>query len=371
MSTPIASARSPLIAVILSLAATGLGQVYCGRIVRGLVMFLGSLLFAPAIVVAALLPPATIVLVVLILALVTVLGVYIFAVADAFRLARRGSDLFQSMDYNHPLVYALFILVGLTYSAGGLYFIRSNVFEAFAIPTASEAPTLLPGDRILVNKTTYQRRFVRRGDEVVFRVASEGVNWVKRVIALSGDTVEVKDNEVFVNGQPLSARAVATGEPRGRGARDRGGTIRGNQRRPPLSDSLRCRHEAVIGLPRGEGAGRDVFHAGRQPEQFARQPHDRIRGPWRRARRRAVPVLASRGVDPVRPDRISIDLISNQAPDPRRNLRSHAWPAGFGKRFSGILQTQSLKPLGRRFESIQLRIIATGTGFFRAISSVG
>ena len=63
MSTPNAPDRSPLIAVILSLAATGLGQIYCGRIVRGLVMFLGSLLFAPAILVAALLPPATVVLV--------------------------------------------------------------------------------------------------------------------------------------------------------------------------------------------------------------------------------------------------------------------------------------------------------------------
>lgn len=205
MSIPNASARSPLIAVILSLAATGLGQIYCGRIVRGLVMFLGSLLFAPAIVVAALLPPATTVLVGLILALLTVLGVYVFAVVDAFRLARCDRDLFQSRDYNHPLVFALFILVGLTYSAGGLYFLRSNVFEAFAIPTASELPTLLPGDRVLVNKTTYQRRFVRRGDEVVFRVPSEpGRNWVKRIIALPGDTVEVKDNEVLVNGRPLA-----------------------------------------------------------------------------------------------------------------------------------------------------------------------
>jgi signal peptidase I len=65
-------------------------------------------------------------------------------------------------------------------------------------------PTLLPGDRILVNKTTYQRRFVRRGDEVVFRVPSEpGMKWAKRVIALPGDTVELKGNEVFVNGQQL------------------------------------------------------------------------------------------------------------------------------------------------------------------------
>jgi signal peptidase I len=208
-----ASARSPLVAVILSLAATGLGQIYCGRIVRGLVLFLGSLLFAPAIVAAALLPPSTIVLAGLILALPAILGVYVFAVVDAFRLARRRRDLHPSTDYNHPAVYVLFILVGLTYAAGGPYFIRSNVFEAFLIPTASEAPTLLPGDRVLVNKTTYRSRFVRRGDEVVFRVPSEpGLNWVKRVIALSGDTVEVKDNEVLVNGNPLARRPVIRGD---------------------------------------------------------------------------------------------------------------------------------------------------------------
>ena len=45
---------------------------------------------------------------------------------------------------------------------------------------------------------------MRRGDKVVFRVSSEpGLNWVKRVIALPGDTVEVKDDEVFVNGRQL------------------------------------------------------------------------------------------------------------------------------------------------------------------------
>jgi signal peptidase I len=209
LSTQDAPARSPFVAVILSLAATGLGQIYCGRLVRGLVMFLGSLLFAPAILTAALLPPATVVLVGLILALLAVLGVYVFSVVDAFRLALRGGDQFQPKDYHRPLVYALFILVGLTYPAGGLYFVRSSVFEAFAIPSASEAPTLLPGDRFLVNKTTYARRFVRRGDQVVFQVSSEpGVKWVRRVIALPGDTVEVKGNEVFVNGQQLPREPV-------------------------------------------------------------------------------------------------------------------------------------------------------------------
>jgi len=89
LSNPETSVRSPLTAVVLSLAATGLGQVYCGRIARGLVLFLGSMLFAPAIMLASLLPQATLVLVALMLVLLAVLGVYAFAVTDAFRLARR------------------------------------------------------------------------------------------------------------------------------------------------------------------------------------------------------------------------------------------------------------------------------------------
>jgi RNA polymerase sigma factor (sigma-70 family) len=92
----------------------------------------------------------------------------------------------------------------------------------------------------------------------------------------------------------------------------------------------------------GEGAGRDVFRAGRQPEQFARQPHDRLRGPWRRARRRTVQVLASRDVDPVRrPDRISTDLIQNPQAAPPGGLRlddlaNLSWPvAARGERLGG------------------------------------
>ena len=113
---------------------------------------------------------------------------------------------------------------------------------------------------------------------------------------------EVKGNEVFVKRAAVAARELAPrGEPRGRAQVGQRGTIRGNQLRPPLSDSLRHRHEAVTGLPQGEGAGRDVFRAAATTRNnSARQPHDRLRGPWRRARRRTVQVLASRDVDPVR-----------------------------------------------------------------------
>ena len=104
-----------MVAVILSLAATGLGQIYCGRIVRGLMMFLGSLLFAPVIVVAALLPPATGVLVGLIFALLAVLGVYVYAVVDGMPVSlyrswnsaprSRTNDVFVRFRSTVPLVF--------------------------------------------------------------------------------------------------------------------------------------------------------------------------------------------------------------------------------------------------------------------------
>ena len=91
-------------------------------------------------------------------------------------------------------------------------------------------PTLLPGDRFLVNKTTYQRRSVRCGDEVVFRVSLElGLKWVRRVIALPGDTVEVKDNEVFVNGRQLPREPAPRASSRAAGRR----WSRGNYSRKP------------------------------------------------------------------------------------------------------------------------------------------
>ena len=89
MNTQNVPTRSPSVAVILSLAATGLGQVYCRRIVRGLGLFLGSLLFTPVIVTAALLQPTTAVLVGLIVALLFAFVPYLIVRGVALRVARR------------------------------------------------------------------------------------------------------------------------------------------------------------------------------------------------------------------------------------------------------------------------------------------
>src|SRR5437763_10988043 len=95
--------RSPWAAAALSLVSTGLGHVYCGRIVRGLALFCASLLFAPFAFGLALVAPATPVLVVLIVAFVSVIGLYLFAAVDAWRLARSSRESFTPRDYNNPI----------------------------------------------------------------------------------------------------------------------------------------------------------------------------------------------------------------------------------------------------------------------------
>jgi signal peptidase I len=203
MSTPPTVGREPWLAVVLSLLAPGLGHLYCGGLVEGLVLFLVSLLFVPLVVVAALLTPATPVLVGLVVAGVALLGVYLYAAAGAYRAARRQRERYEPREYNHPALYVLFALVGIVYSVGGAWFVP-HVFEAFYVPTGSMVPTIIDGDHVLVNKFVYERRLPRRGDVIVFRVPGKpGQNWIKRVIGLPGDTVELRDNEVFINGRKL------------------------------------------------------------------------------------------------------------------------------------------------------------------------
>ena len=92
-------------------------------------------------------------------------------------------------------------------------FVRSFVVEAFTIPSASMEPTLLVGDYLLANRLSYVVKVPftdvvlfrlgepKRGDIVIFRYPLDpSKDYVKRIIAKGGDTVEVRDKVVYVNG---------------------------------------------------------------------------------------------------------------------------------------------------------------------------
>ena len=96
---------------------------------------------------------------------------------------------------------------------------RSFVAEAYSIPSGSMIPTLQVGDRIFVNKFIYglrvplvgwkfAARSPARGEVIVFVHPKEGIDLIKRVVAVAGDTVELKDDVVYVNGQPVAEKHV-------------------------------------------------------------------------------------------------------------------------------------------------------------------
>jgi len=123
------------------------------------------------------------------------------------------------------------------------FVIRLLLLEAFAIPTGSMIPTIMEGDRIIVIKPTYGINFPiinvklpgfyepQRGDIVVFKnpsyrspgivrelitlltfsvinVDNEPKYFVKRIIGVPGDTIELKDNELYINGQKVERKLL-------------------------------------------------------------------------------------------------------------------------------------------------------------------
>lgn len=92
--------------------------------------------------------------------------------------------------------------------------IRTFVAEARYIPSGSMLPTLQINDRLIIDKVSYHFSEVQRGDIVVFNpteVLRQKFKdaFIKRVIGLPGDTVEVRRGTVFVNGEALSENYIA------------------------------------------------------------------------------------------------------------------------------------------------------------------
>ena len=82
--------------------------------------------------------------------------------------------------------------------------IRTFVIQAFKIPSGSMRPTLMEGDKLFVNKYVYRFNAPQRGDIIVFKYPVDPKkDFIKRLVAFPGETVEIRDRKITIDGKVL------------------------------------------------------------------------------------------------------------------------------------------------------------------------
>jgi signal peptidase I len=189
-----AAPRRPWLALMLSLLATGTGQVYNGQWRKGAFFFLVETIIGLGLMLAmgtfcGLVAAGS----------VLILVSFVVA-ADAYRTARTGR--YVPTRLNRWWVYVLIVAlnVGVGLSMEGVF--KDRCFQNYKIPSESMVPTLRVGDHLMAEQFGPDA-VINRGDVVIFIEAQSGRHFVKRVIALPGETVRMNDKAVFVNGRRL------------------------------------------------------------------------------------------------------------------------------------------------------------------------
>jgi len=184
------------LAGLLSLFEPGLGQIYNGQARKGIFFILLQLLLIPFLLLS--LNSRYIFIYICIMVLFTLLY-YIIVVGDAVIYARKCNSDYQLKKYNKITIYVGTVVLLTVFSISLKLLIRNNYVQAYKIPAGSMEPTILIGDHILVDRRTSARN-PNRGDLVIFEYPEDpSKDFVKRVVAVGGDVVAIKDKELYVN----------------------------------------------------------------------------------------------------------------------------------------------------------------------------
>jgi len=206
--------RKPRLALLAGLSMPGLGQLYVGDLPRGLCFLLGVALAVPGAVHLALLSPPGLLCFVVLAGVVSAIALYAWSVLDAVRTARRGSHGAALHSWQRPSVYLLYIVASYVFVlAPSTASVRRDLLEAFVVPSSSMSPGILPGDRIFADKTIGQPGGTKlwRGATVVFIYPNDRTStFVKRIVGLPGDEIELDGSELRVNGHSVSRGPSAT-----------------------------------------------------------------------------------------------------------------------------------------------------------------
>lgn len=193
--------RKPLIAAILSSVTPGLGQVYNGQIIKGLFLFLASNLFIVLLSFTGLQFSFYGLAALIMLSLLFWLAI----VLEAFFAAKKIKEI-PLKTYNKWSIYLLivFLTIGID-SVSTEFFIQDILrIKGYKIFTSSMQPTLQKGEYIMTDLKHYRSHTLKRGDLVVYKFPENpSEDSLKRVVALEGEKLEIKNRQVYINNTPL------------------------------------------------------------------------------------------------------------------------------------------------------------------------
>jgi signal peptidase I len=200
--------RKPLFALLMSFVLPGYGQLYNGEVNKAIWLFLCfALLTVPAVAVIALYLSPDWMLPAFLIGLVLVLGVWLYGMVDAFRSARRQPD-YVLQGWQHSGMYVLAFLLCNTVALPLLIdYVRQHQVESFKVPSGSMEPTVMTGDMLFADKR-YNcpgcKTAVQRGDIAVFTYPNDRTKYfIKRIIGLPGDKLQINGTDVSINGKSL------------------------------------------------------------------------------------------------------------------------------------------------------------------------
>ena len=187
--------RKPFIALIISLVIPGLGQIYNGQLIKG-ILFYGLFYLIP--IIFGLTRGITFFYGLVLFIIIEILFT-IYIILDSIKNARRQKD-YVFKRYNVWYIYIL-IPIGMI-SINHFVDIKSMLkSDTFKITTSSNEPTFSIGDWIACDKNIYNKKQPMYGDIIVCK-SHDGYNYISRIVGLPNDKIDINDTLLAINNKP-------------------------------------------------------------------------------------------------------------------------------------------------------------------------
>jgi signal peptidase I len=193
--------RKAWIAGLLSLIQPGLGHVYNGEIRKAFLIYLLPILLIPGLIFCL---HSQFVRIFLTSYAFLISGYYLYVIVDAIRTAKRYNEKYSPKKYNKAIAYIGIFLFVVVINNSLAAVVKYNVIQAFKFLASSMEPTLLNGDHILAARSKSAKN-PHKGDLIIFEFPEDpSKDFIKRVVAVGGDIVEVRNKVLHVNGMAMT-----------------------------------------------------------------------------------------------------------------------------------------------------------------------